>query len=229
MPRQSLKKKGCKNNMSKKILNLINTKIDLVQETLDKLVNKEDSESVIPPTSDTLGSYQSDMNVGEPNSSLTDNASYESNASTIGMESPVSTDASATMVPDSDASATMVVGSDASATVVPESDASATVVPESDASATVVPASSEVPGSEVPAGSEAPVSSEAPGSEASTGSEAPSADNSSLPEGVGHGQYSQDSFFEGKYHDEKPQQTTGGKRRTNKRNKRRNMKSRRRS
>lgn len=41
MPRISLKKKSCRNNASKKMLTMINTKIDLVQETLNTLVNKE--------------------------------------------------------------------------------------------------------------------------------------------------------------------------------------------
>jgi len=96
----SLKKKTTRQNKTTKILNIINTKIDMVQETLNKMVNKdEDIESgefttttVTTPTSETIGSYQSDMNSGEeagmasqeqavmadqgPISSLTDNASY---------------------------------------------------------------------------------------------------------------------------------------------------------
>jgi len=202
MPRHSLKKKGCKNNMSKKILSLINTKIDLVQETLEKILNKGDMQSddysnttVTTPITESVGSYQSDMNGDngvDSLSSLSDNASYDND----------------------------------DVSPAPTLEASGSEAPGSDATGTEAPGS-EAPGSDV-LGTEAP-GSEAPGSEVPAGSEASTADNSSLPEGVGHGQYSQDSFFEGKYHDEKPQQTTGGKRRTNKRNKRRNMKSRRRS
>lgn len=95
----SLKKKNCRNNMSRKILNVISTKIDLVQETLNKMVNKdgdvESSESttssVTTPYSETIGSYQSDMNSGEEAgmadqgsmSSLTDDASYGASESQV--------------------------------------------------------------------------------------------------------------------------------------------------
>jgi hypothetical protein len=96
----SLKKKSTRQNKSIKILNIINTKIDMVQETLNKMVNKEEdidsgeftTTTVTTPTSETIGSYQSDMNSGEEEagmageeavpadqgsiSSLTDNASY---------------------------------------------------------------------------------------------------------------------------------------------------------
>ena len=96
----SLKKKSTRQNKTTKILNIINTKIDMVQETLNKMVNKDGdidsgeftTTTVTTPTSETIGSYQSDMNSGEeagmavqeeavpadqePISSLTDDASY---------------------------------------------------------------------------------------------------------------------------------------------------------
>ena len=57
MTKHSLKRKYCRNNMSKKILTIINTKIDLVQDTLNTLVKKSENEvSVSPPET-----YQSEL------------------------------------------------------------------------------------------------------------------------------------------------------------------------
>ena len=65
MPKHSLKRKYCRNNMSKKILTIINTKIDLVQDTLNTLV-KKDEEPVSDETVSPSINYQTDVEAMQP-------------------------------------------------------------------------------------------------------------------------------------------------------------------
>ena len=162
MTKHSLKRKYCRNNMSKKILTIINTKIDLVQDTLNTLVkksenevsmsppetyqselaNSKESELVIPPTAS--GIYEPKSPEGTPPplsdvSSLTtsDVSEPETDVSTT---TPVSVNDAFTTTPvsDNDASTTTPVSdNDAFTTTSPVSD--------NDASTTTTTAETSVP------------------------------------------------------------------------------------
>lgn len=115
----SLKKKNCRNNMSRKILNIINTKIDLVQETLNKLVNK-DEEEVVPPVdmSMTNAPYSGEMESTETivssdadaSASPSDGIGASADASADGIGAPsdgIGASAEAPSDSDADASASL--------------------------------------------------------------------------------------------------------------------------
>ena len=153
MPRTSLKKKSCRNNASKKMLTMINTKIDLVQETLNTLVNKEaeaapseyvsDVQSPVAEQSDDFTTVTESPSDNVPSNEGVAGSEVQSIESTAtpsvenpsGMEISNEMPSSSTEVPSSDVPS--------SSTEIPLSDASSTEVPSSEASSTEVPASDE--------------------------------------------------------------------------------------
>ena len=138
MTKHSLKRKNCRNNMSKKILTIINTKIDLVQDTLNTLVKKSENEvSVSPPET-----YQSELANSKESELVIPAASgiYEPK-SPEGTPPPLSDVSSLTA---SDVSTTPEPETDVSTTAEPETDVSSTPEPETDVS-TTTPTETSVP------------------------------------------------------------------------------------
>ena len=153
MPRTSLKKKSCRNNASKKMLTMINTKIDLVQETLNTLVNKEaeaapseyvsDMQSPVAEQSDdftTVTESPSDNVPSNEGVAGSEVPSIESTATPSvenpsGMEISNEIPSSSTEVPSSDVPS--------SSTEIPLSEDSSTEVPSTGVSSEEVPASDE--------------------------------------------------------------------------------------
>ena len=153
MTKHSLKRKNCRNNMSKKILTIINTKIDLVQDTLNTLVkksenevsasppetyqselaNSKESELVIPPAS---GIYEPKSPEGTP-PPLSDISSLTASdvSTTPEPETDVSKPETDVSKPETDVStSTPVSDNDASTTTTAETSVPETSVPETDAS-----------------------------------------------------------------------------------------------
>lgn len=165
MPRTSLKKKSCRNNASKKMLTMINTKIDLVQETLNTLVNKEaeaapseyvsDMQSPVAEQSDdftTVTESPSDNVPSNEGVAGSEVPSIESTATPSvenpsGMEISNEMPSSSTEVPSSvvPSSSTEVPSSNvpSSSTEAPSSEDSSTEVPSTGVSSEEVPASGE--------------------------------------------------------------------------------------
>lgn len=238
----SLKKKSTRQNKSIKILNIINTKIDMVQETLNKMVNKEEdvesgdfsNTAVATPTSETIASYQSDMNSGEeagmageePVSSLTDNASYGTSDEIVTPEGQAEGTGPAAANENSDLTSDEMISSDNAASTVAnkgsDTGAQSPVSPmatEGASEATTVEGEKEAPSE---------ISNETTVATSDSGSPEQYAQNpNATPESLEVGELNEKL----KEHEEmvrEPEKKTGGKKRTKKRNHRRNMKSRRR-
>ena len=158
-----MKKKNCRNNMSKKILTIINTKIDLVQETLNTLV-KKDEEPVSDETVSPSINYQTDVEAMQPAQSDISTLTPPQESEVSGSEAPVNE------APVSEVTGSEVTGSEAPVNEVSGSEVNGSEEPVNEAPVNEVTVS-EVTGSEV-IGSEAP-SNEAIGSDATTLSEEP--------------------------------------------------------
>ena len=160
MTKHSLKRKYCRNNMSKKILTIINTKIDLVQDTLNTLVKKSENEvSVSPPEtyqSELANSKESELVIPPTASGIYEPKSPEGTPPPLSDVSSLTTsDVSTTPEPETDVSTTTPVSDNdtyTTTTPVPETDAFTTTpvsnndaftttspVPENDASTTTTP------------------------------------------------------------------------------------------
>ena len=158
MTKHSLKRKNCRNNMSKKILTIINTKIDLVQDTLNTLVKKSEDEVLVSPPE----TYQCELANSKESELVIPPASgiYEPK-SPEGTPPPMSDISSLTASdvsePETDVSTTTEPETDVSTTTEPETDASepkndastSTPVPENDAFTTTT-AETSVPDTSVP-------------------------------------------------------------------------------
>ncbi len=149
MTKHSLKRKNCRNNMSKKILTIINTKIDLVQDTLNTLVKKSENEvSVSPPEtyqSELANSKESEL-VIPPAAGIYEPKSPEGTPPPLSdISSLTASDVSTTAEPETDVSEPETDVSK------PETDASTTTtpVPENDAFTTTT-AETSVPETSVP-------------------------------------------------------------------------------
>ena len=150
MTKHSLKRKNCRNNMSKKILTIINTKIDLVQDTLNTLVKKSEDEVLVSPAetyqSELANSKESEL-VIPPASGLYEPKSPEGtppplsdvSSLTASDVSEPETDVSTTPEPETDASTTSEPETDVSTTPEPETDVSTTPEPETGVSTTPTP------------------------------------------------------------------------------------------
>ena len=163
MTKHSLKRKYCRNNMSKKILTIINTKIDLVQDTLNTLVKKSENEvSVSPPEtyqSELANSKESELVIPPTASGIYEPKSPEGTPPPLSDVSSLTTsDVSTTPEPETDVSepetdvstTTPVSDNDTytTTTPVPENDASTTTttpLPENDAFTTTTTAETSVP------------------------------------------------------------------------------------
>jgi len=139
--------------MSKKILTIINTKIDLVQDTLNTLVKKSENEvSVSPPEtyqSELANSKESEL-VIPPASGIYEPKSPEGTPPPMSdISSLTASDVSTTPEPETDVSEPKT---DVSTTAEPETDVSTTAEPETDVSTTTtpVPAETSVPETSVP-------------------------------------------------------------------------------
>ena len=159
MTKHSLKRKNCRNNMSKKILTIINTKIDLVQDTLNTLVKKSEDEVLVSPAetyqSEIANSKESELVIPPPASGMYEPKSPEGTPPPLSdISSLTASDVSTTPEPETDVSepetdvskpetdvstSTPVSDNDASTTTtaetsVPETSVPETSVPETDAS-----------------------------------------------------------------------------------------------
>ena len=129
--------------MSKKILTIINTKIDLVQDTLNTLVKKSENEvSVSPPEtyqSELANSKESELVIPPTASGIYEPKSPEGTPPPLSDVSSLTTsDVSTTPEPETDVSTTTPVSDNdtyTTTTPVPENDASTTTtpLPENDA------------------------------------------------------------------------------------------------
>jgi hypothetical protein len=167
MTKHSLKRKYCRNNMSKKILTIINTKIDLVQDTLNTLVKKSENEvSVSPPEtyqSELANSKESELVIPPTASGIYEPKSPEGTPPPLSDVSSLTTSDVSTPEPETDVSepetdvstTTPVSDNDTytTTTPVPENDASTTTttpLPENDAFTTTTTAETSVPETSVP-------------------------------------------------------------------------------
>lgn len=159
MTKHSLKRKNCRNNMSKKILTIINTKIDLVQDTLNTLVKKSEDEVLVSPAetyqSEIANSKESELVIPPPASGIYEPKSPEGTPPPLSDVSSLTvSDVSTTPEPETDVSEPETDVSepetDVSTTTEPETDAStSTPVPENDAFTTTT-AETSVPETSVP-------------------------------------------------------------------------------
>ena len=158
MTKHSLKRKNCRNNMSKKILTIINTKIDLVQDTLNTLVKKSENEVLVSPPetyqSELANSTESEL-VIPPATGIYEPKSPEGTPPPLSdVSSLTASDVSTTPEPETDVSEPET---DVSTTPEPETDVSTTTptsttetsVPENDAFTTTTTETS-VPETSVP-------------------------------------------------------------------------------
>jgi hypothetical protein len=137
--------------MSKKILTIINTKIDLVQETLNTLVKKSENEVLVSPPetyqSELANSTESEL-VIPPATGIYEPKSPEGTPPPLSdVSSLTASDVSTTPEPETDVSEPET---DVSTTPEPETDVSTTTpVPENDAFTTTT-AETSVPETSVP-------------------------------------------------------------------------------
>ena len=165
----SHKRKYCTNNKSKKLLTIMNTKLDLIQKSLDDL-HKEHADASMPTglsdSSATLDSdsnasmYQSDVNSSA--SSTESSGTESSDTETSGTESPVS-ESPVTESSGSDTSVTANESLPAGESTETEMSDETPTVSSTDASSTDV--------SSTEASSLSPIVAPAPGSSGLEGSE----------------------------------------------------------
>ena len=113
----SHKRKYCTNNKSKKLLTIMNTKLDLIQKSLDDL-HKEHADASMSPTglTDSSATLDSDSNASmyqsDLNSSVTESPpAGETETSPVSSTDASSTDASSTEASSTDVSSTEASGS----------------------------------------------------------------------------------------------------------------------